>query len=61
VEAAVQLHEQHGLPAVSDLLRDLNEIRKKEAYGDVLAPSLNAEDVVAALERYVEVVNESLS
>ncbi|MCI0453339.1 MAG: hypothetical protein L0Z51_13340 [Candidatus Latescibacteria bacterium] len=40
----------------ADLLRDLNETRKSEAYGDVVAPTLDAEDVAREIEEYVEAV-----
>ena len=59
VSAAGDLHKNHGLPDVADLLRDLNETRKSEAYGDVAAPPLEAEDVASAIELYVDAV-ESL-
>lgn len=56
VEAARVLHQAHGLADVSELLRDLNETRKSEAYGDVQAPELDAEDVATDIELYVEAV-----
>jgi hypothetical protein len=55
-EAAERLHREFGLPAVSELLRDLNEARKSEAYGDVVAPDLDAEQVVATIETYIDAV-----
>lgn len=60
VERARQLHRDHGLDDVSDLLRDLNETRKNEAYGDVTPPPLNAEDTAESVERYVEAVAKIL-
>ena len=33
-----------------------DEVRKREAYGDVVAPELDAEDVATEVERYVEAV-----
>lgn len=42
--AAAALHSNHDLPDVTDLLRQLNEARKSEAYGDVARPDLDAED-----------------
>ena len=33
--AARELHKRHGIPDVSDLVRDLNDARKAVAYGDV--------------------------
>ena len=55
-EAAKRLHDEHGLPEVVSLLRDLNTARKAVAYGDVPRPRLNAEDVAVAVEEYVEEV-----
>ena len=57
VEAAEQLHKDHGLPDVAELLGDLNETRKSEAYGDVEAPELDAEDVISGIDTYVEAVD----
>lgn len=56
VEKARQLHRDHGLDDIADLLRDLNATRKSESYGDVTPPPLNAEDTVASIEKYVEAV-----
>jgi hypothetical protein len=50
---ASSLYEKHGLPDVEDLMRDLNDARKAEAYGDVVAPDLNAEEVAGIIEDYV--------
>ena len=61
VELARQLHRDHGLDDVSDLFRDLNETRKSENYGDVAAPSLDAEDTATSIERYVEAVEKLLA
>lgn len=60
VEAAETLHRQHGLPDVSALLRDLNETRKSEAYGDVQAPALDAEDVASEIESFIDSVGQIL-
>jgi hypothetical protein len=60
-EAARQITDQYGLPDVENLLKDLNEARKSEAYGDVAAPELDAEDVVAQIETYVEAVRAFLA
>lgn len=54
VDEAQRLSSEHGLDDVSDLLRDLNEVRKNEVYGDVVAPELDAQDVATMIERYVE-------
>ena len=55
-EVAADLHQQHGLPNVEQLLRDLNDARKSAAYGDIPAPDLNAEDIASEIERYVDAV-----
>ena len=60
VEAAEQLHDAYGLPEIGQLLEDLNSTRKKEAYGDVPAPELDAEDVAGAIEEYVAEVEKLL-
>jgi len=57
VEASRLLSGNHGLPDVADLLVQLNELRKSEAYGELLAPTeLDAEDIAIAVERYVAAV-----
>src|SRR5437773_10251152 len=56
VDLAADLHNQHGLPDVTELLRDLNEARKATAYGDVALPELDAEDIAVDIERYVHAV-----
>lgn len=48
--------QSHGLPDVADLLSDLNVARKAAAYGDVDFPELDAEDLAARIEEYVEAV-----
>ena len=58
LETAVVLHKDHGLPDVDQLLRDLNDARKAVAYGDVAAPELDAEQVAAAIELYINEVAE---
>jgi hypothetical protein len=57
VEAAVQLHTEHGLTDIQQLLIDLNVGRKAAAYGDVEEPELEAEDIAVAVESYVEEVD----
>ena len=53
-DASRRLHDEHGLPSVSDLLFTLNQARKHEAYGDVERPAhLDPEDVALAVEEYV--------
>ena len=59
-DAADVLAAKHGLPAVSDLLRDLNAARKAAAYGDVERPDLDPEDVAADIEKYVQAVERFL-
>ena len=54
IEVAQELHQRLGLPDVSDLLRDLNELRKSESYGEIRPPvSRSAEDIVGEVEEYV--------
>lgn len=55
-DVARQLHHDHGLPDIVDLLSDLNQARKGAAYGDVEIPKLDPEDVAASIEGYVEAV-----
>jgi hypothetical protein len=59
-DVAHDLHVKHKLPDVSDLLRELNEARKAAAYGDVPAPSLDAEDVASRIEEFVEATKAAL-
>lgn len=55
--SAKRLSSEHGLEDVSDLLRDLNEARKSEAYGDIVTPpELDPEDVAVEIEKYIESV-----
>ena len=60
-DVAHELHRKHKLPDVSDLLRDLNEARKAAAYGDVPAPSLDAEVVASRIEEFIEATKAALS
>lgn len=55
-DMAVELHNKCGLPDIGQLLRDLNDARKAAAYGDIPAPSLDAEDVASEIEQYVAAV-----
>ncbi|MYD50839.1 MAG: hypothetical protein F4W93_05065 [Dehalococcoidia bacterium] len=55
---AHELHTQHGLPGIYDLLNDLNDSRKAVAYGDVEAADFEDRDVAIEIERYVEAVEE---
>jgi hypothetical protein len=61
LDAARRLTAQYGLPDVENLLKDLNEARKSEAYGDIVAPELDAEDVASQIDRYVETVKALLA
>jgi hypothetical protein len=54
--AAGKLAGRYGLPDVEDLLKDLTQTRKSEAYGDIAAPALDAEDVATEIEAYVTAV-----
>ena len=57
-QEAQRLSTAHGLPDVSDLLVDLNNMRKHEAYGDIVPPgNLDPQDVAEAVENYFEAVN----
>lgn len=57
-DAARELAKHHGLPEVADLMQDLNEVRKSEAYGDVTrSESLDPQDVANDVEEYVEAVS----
>ncbi len=52
----------HSLPDVGDLLVDLNNMRKHEAYGDIDPPeNLDAQDVAAKIDEYVEAVSRFIS
>lgn len=58
IEVAQRLSEEYGLPDIADLLVNLNDMRKYEAYGDVERPDdLSAEEVAAAIEEYFGAVN----
>lgn len=60
-ELAARLHQEYGLPDVSDLLTDLNSARKAAAYGDVESPDLDPQDVSEEIEQYVEAVGELIT
>lgn len=55
-EAAAALASSHGLPDVSELLRDLNQVRKHQSYGDGDAPEMSAVETAVAVETYVDSV-----
>jgi hypothetical protein len=43
---------------VEQLLIELNQARKAEAYGDVPRPELNAEETATEIEEYVDAVED---
>lgn len=58
---ADQLAQAHGLPAVGQLMRDLNAVRKSEAYGEpTVSIDRSAEDVAAAVEDFLAAVRKFL-
>lgn len=59
--AASQLANTHGLPDVSNVLVQLNDARKSEAYGDVVKPDLDPEDLVTEIEEYITAVEALLA
>ncbi len=62
VQEARQFASVHGLPDVGDLLVDLNNMRKHEAYGDIDPPeNLDPQDVATEIDEYVEAVNRFLT
>lgn len=61
-QEAQRLSAVHGLPDVSDLLVDLNNMRKHEAYGDIVPPgNLDPQDVASEVEEYFEAVKRLLT
>lgn len=58
VDAATRLHFDHDFVDVSELLKDLNEVRKREAYGDIQGPELDPESTVTRIDEYVRSVRE---
>lgn len=61
VDTASALHNEKGLPDVSDLLRELNNARKAAAYGDTEVPDLEAESIASQIEEYVNAITALLS
>ncbi len=60
--AAQYLANEHNLPNIDELLVDLNEMRKHEAYGDTEPPGdLDPEHVATVIEGYVQSVRELLA
>lgn len=60
-EVAADLHRLHGLPGVDSLMRDLNDARKAESYGDIVPPALDPEDTANAIEAYVGAVKDLMA
>lgn len=63
VEQARHLAAAHGLPDVDDLLVELNDRRKFEAYGDIEPPEdedRDAQDVADEIRTYFEAVEAVL-
>ena len=59
---ARQLSADHSLPNIGDLLGDLNDMRKYEAYGDTDYPTdLRAEEIAGAIKVYVDAVRSLIS
>ena len=54
VDLAEDLHKKRGLPDTG--LRDLNDAHKAAAYGDMVRPDLDAEDIASQIEEYVDAV-----
>jgi hypothetical protein len=61
VTAGQQLTLQRSLPDVSRLLVQLNDARKVEAYGDVVRPDLDPENLASTLAEYIEAVGVLLA
>jgi hypothetical protein len=53
-DQATNLHKKHGLPNISDLLQDLNIIRKAMAYGDEEfdESDYDADDIAEKVQEY---------
>ena len=55
VNASKKLHDQFGLPDVSSLLVELNDLRKATAYGETQpSTSYSPEDIAIEVEQFVE-------
>lgn len=62
VEESRYLVAEHNLPDVENLLIELNNMRKHEAYGDTDAPDdLDPEDVANAIDEYVQSVRRLIA
>ena len=61
-ETAENLSREHGLPDIGDVLIDLNNMRKLQAYGDTPAPvGMDPEDTASMTETYVDLVQGLLA
>src|SRR4029079_6471946 len=58
--AARELSAHHHLPDISDLLVQLNDARKAEAYGDIARPDLDPAELGRTLHAYVGAVEALL-
>jgi hypothetical protein len=61
VAAAARLRDEFGLPDVETLLKDLNDIRKSEAYGEEVSAARETQDVIDALDEFVTAVERLIS
>lgn len=61
-QLAKQLHRDHALPDIEDLMEDLNEARKANAYGDeeFEEDDFDAEKIARDVENYFDQVNAML-
>ncbi|CAN5561201.1 hypothetical protein BH20ACT23_BH20ACT23_30130 [soil metagenome] len=61
VDVADRLHNDHKLPDIAALLRELNELRKGFAYGEMtIDPTMSAEDIAGGVEHYLDAVSDLL-
>jgi len=58
-DQAVELHQKFQLPNIRRLLKDLNTVRKAEAYGDIEIDEsdYDPEDIVSQIETYFDRVS----
>jgi hypothetical protein len=59
IKEAKNLHKKLGLPDITDLLQDLNHMRKAKAYGDEEfdESDYDAKEIVRRIEEYHEKVS----
>ena len=59
---AGMLHQDHDLPDISDLMKELNNARKANAYGDdeFDEEDADAEDTASSIEEYFDSVRSFL-